>query len=267
MRFFFIGTGAAFTMADDNFQSNAILESEAGERLLIDCGTDARRALKAAGLGRGDVSAVYISHLHGDHVGGLEWLGFTTYFCPDTARLPLYIHEGLVDALWHNSLKAGMEVLDYGYGHLGDFFDVRPLPADGGFVFGGLRLGLVPLLHIHSGEAVMRSYGLMMEAPIGRVLFTSDCLHQPETLMPAYRAAHLIFHDCDTGPHCGGVHAHYRDLRTLPADVKAKMWLYHYPDGPLPDARADGFRGFVRPGQVFELGAVPEEGGLAGLAD
>jgi hypothetical protein len=31
------------------------------------------------------------------------------------------------------------------------------------------------------------------------------------------------------------------------------MWLYHYQDGPLPDAKADGFAGFVNQGQTFEF--------------
>jgi hypothetical protein len=31
------------------------------------------------------------------------------------------------------------------------------------------------------------------------------------------------------------------------------MWLYHYNPGHLPDARADGFRGFVKKGQVFDF--------------
>jgi hypothetical protein len=34
------------------------------------------------------------------------------------------------------------------------------------------------------------------------------------------------------------------------------MWLYHYSDGLLPDAVADGFLGFARPGQVFDLGTA-----------
>ncbi|MBB4264718.1 MBL fold metallo-hydrolase [Roseospira visakhapatnamensis] len=262
MRFYFLGTGSAFTLTEDNFQSNAILETEDGGRLLIDCGTDARHALKAAGLCQRDLSAVYISHLHGDHVGGLEWLGFTTYFNPDLDRPILYIQADLAGPLWRESLKAGMEVLDYGHGTLDDFFDVRPLPATGSFLFGGVRLGLVPLTHIASGEAVMRSYGLMIHAPGGPVLFTSDCLYQPDVLMPYYRAARLIFHDCDTGCRRGGAHCHYSDLVGLPADVKRKTWLYHAADGPRPDAAADGFLGFAQPRQVFDLGA--ERPGVAG---
>jgi len=31
------------------------------------------------------------------------------------------------------------------------------------------------------------------------------------------------------------------------------MWLYHYQDGELPAAVADGFAGFVAKGQVFEF--------------
>ncbi|MBB4313486.1 MBL fold metallo-hydrolase [Roseospira marina] len=256
MRFYFIGTGSAFTLADDNFQSNAVLEADDGRRLLIDCGTDARRALKALGLGREDIHAIYISHLHGDHVGGLEWFGFTSYFCPGSHRPELFLAEDLVGPLWDNSLKAGMAALDFGWARLETFFKVHSLATTGSFDFAGVRLDLVRLLHIRSGEAEMWSYGLMIHAPTGPVLFTSDCLHQPDVLMPWYRAARLIFQDCDTGSRPGGAHAHYSHLCSLPAEIRARMWLYHVKDGPLPDAVADGFLGFVRPGQVFEFGAA-----------
>ena len=54
-----------------------ILESEDGSKLLIDCGTDARHSLHELGLSYKDIEHVYISHLHADHAGGLEWLGFS----------------------------------------------------------------------------------------------------------------------------------------------------------------------------------------------
>ncbi|MQX35100.1 MBL fold metallo-hydrolase [Roseospira navarrensis] len=254
MRLQFLGTGAAFTLADDNFQSNAVLEADDGRRLLIDCGSDVRWALKAAGLSRQDIDAVYISHLHGDHIGGMEWFGFTSYFCPGTARPDLFLCDALAEPLWHSALKAGMEALDFGRARLDHYFSVHPLPPDGRFRFGGAALDLVPVLHIRAGDGEMWSYGLSIGTAAGPVLFTSDCLSQPERLMPWYRAARLIFHDCDTGPRPGGAHAHYSELSTLPADIKARMWLYHHKDGPLPDARAAGFLGFVRPRQTFDLG-------------
>ena len=255
MRFFFLGTGAAFTVAEDNFQSNAILEDEAGRRLLIDCGTDARRALAAAGLRRADIDAVYVSHLHGDHIGGLEWLGLSSYFTPDAPRPRLIVAETLVTPLWHESLKGGMAALPHGPARLEDFFDVEAVPDHGAFTFGAARLSLVPVAHIRSGWTVMRSFGLMIEIAGRTVFFSSDCLNQPEALAPVYGAADLIFQDCDTGPAPTSAHAHFDELRTLPDDIRARMWLYHHGDGPLPDACAAGFAGFARPGQVFDLGA------------
>jgi len=45
-----------------------------------------------------------------------------------------------------------------------------------------------------------------------------------------YETCDLIVHDCETGPFQSGVHAHYDQLRTLSAEVKAKMLLVHYQD-------------------------------------
>jgi hypothetical protein len=64
--------------------------------------------------------------------------------------------------------------------------------------------------------------------------------------------ADIIFQDCETAPFESGVHSHYGKLKTLPDKMKQKMWLYHYQDGDLPDARGDGFRGFVVKGQRFD---------------
>ena len=72
-------------------------------------------------------------------------------------------------------------------------------------------------------------------------------------LSSSYAGAGLIFHDCETGKVKTGIHSHYDDLAQLPAATRAKIWLYGYQPGELPDAVADGFRGFVRPGQRFDL--------------
>jgi len=41
---------------------------------LLDCGATVLQALKAAGIGTTDFNTVFISHLHGDHFGGLPFL-------------------------------------------------------------------------------------------------------------------------------------------------------------------------------------------------
>lgn len=73
-----------------------------------------------------------------------------------------------------------------------------------------------------------------------------------------YKEATIIFHDCETSPFKSGVHSHYEDLKTLPAEIKAKMYLYHYQDNVSTDydtwnakAKEDGFGGFLKIGSLF----------------
>lgn len=42
--------------------------------LLLDCGATSLTALKRLGLDPGEIAAVFVSHLHGDHFGGLPFL-------------------------------------------------------------------------------------------------------------------------------------------------------------------------------------------------
>ncbi len=66
MKLTFLGSSAAFESIADNYQSNLLLESSGQKKLLIDCGSDARRSLHAVGLSCKDITHVYISHLHAD---------------------------------------------------------------------------------------------------------------------------------------------------------------------------------------------------------
>jgi len=71
--------------------------------------------------------------------------------------------------------------------------------------------------------------------------------------MPYYQKADIIFHDCETLKKPSGVHAHFNELVNLDKSIKAKMWLYHYNPIALPDAKKNGFRGFVKKGQIFQF--------------
>lgn len=71
-RLHFIGCGDAFGNGG-RFQTCFWLEG-AGESLLIDCGATSLTALKAAGVEPNDIGCVVLTHLHGDHFGGLPFL-------------------------------------------------------------------------------------------------------------------------------------------------------------------------------------------------
>lgn len=259
MRLTFIGSGSAFSTLPGNFQSNMLFEAvdaATGEtrRLLFDCGSDARWGLRALGLGHADIDAVYVSHLHADHVGGLEWLGLKNYFIAQGRRIPLFVPEPLRRPLWENCLRGGMELLDFGLADLGQLFDVEEVATDESFTWMGASFRLVPLVHLRGGAYLMWSYGVFLETAAGGVLLTSDCRFERDRLDPWYAGSALIFQDCETVPEPSGAHAHFLELSTLEPDLKARMWLYHLNGVDFPDAVGAGFRGIVAPGQSFDLG-------------
>ena len=255
MRLLFLGTGSAFTVGG-NYNSNMLVTADSGRTLLIDAGVDLRHSLHAQGLSYLDLHDIYISHLHSDHIGGLEYIGLSSRFDPRCAKKRLFTHTSLVGPLWTNALRGGMEHVELGASTLEDYFEVHPCAES--FEWEGMRMSLVAAPHVRDPERVTYSYGLMIETGDERVYITTDTRFEPDLLMPHYEAATLIFHDCETSSFKTPVHAHFEGLCSLDAALRAKIWLYHYQPGKLPDAVEAGFLGFVEPGQVFEIGAVSQ---------
>jgi len=250
MKLIFVGSGSAFKF--DNYQSNMVFETEQGNRLLIDCGSDARFSLKAIGITHADIESIYISHMHADHVGGLEWMGFKRKFDPTCGKPRLYTSKFLETDLWSHVLSGGMRSVQGEVTDLHSYFDVHAIRHNGSFQWEGLEFQLVQTVHIMDGFSIVPSFGLLFTINGIKTFLTTDTQFSPEQIKDFYNMADLILHDCETGAFESGVHAHYKKLRTLPEKQKGKMWLYHHQDGPLPDAKADGFLGFIKKGQVFD---------------
>jgi ribonuclease BN (tRNA processing enzyme) len=73
MKLTFAGSGDAFGNGG-RFQTCFLLEAPDSDSILIDCGATSLTALKAAGKEPNDVTAVVLTHLHGDHFGGIPFL-------------------------------------------------------------------------------------------------------------------------------------------------------------------------------------------------
>jgi ribonuclease BN (tRNA processing enzyme) len=253
MKLTFLGTGSAFTIGANNYHSNMLLENDAKERLLIDCGSDARFSLYEQGFSFRDIEDVYISHLHADHAGGLEWLAFSRHFDEDCDKPTLHICETLVDDLWNKVLSGGLSSLQATIANLSTYFNIDPIKVNSTFRWKKLELRIVQTVHIMSGYTLVPSYGLLFEADGLKVFITTDTQFCPHQIMDFYHEADIIFHDCEISKKLSGVHANYRELKTLSPELRKKIWLYHYNPEELPDAKKDGFRGFVKKGQCFNF--------------
>ncbi len=252
MKLTFLGTGSAFTI-EGNYHSNMILENDNQKILLIDCGSDARHSLHELGLTYRDIHSVYISHLHADHVGGLEWLAFTTKFDLSVKKPNLFISEHLVHDLWNKTLSGGLSSLQSEVATLSTYYHVHSVKDHGFFTWEKLKIKLIQTLHVMSGFAILPSFGIEFKVKELSIFITTDTQYGPYQINDFYESSDIIFQDCEIGEHKSHVHAHYDELVKLPEHIKNKMWLYHYNASELPHATEDGFRGFVKKGQCFDF--------------
>ncbi len=252
MKLQFLGSGSAFTPLTENFQSNMIIKS-ANKYLLIDCGSDARHSVAAVGLTHQDIDSVYISHLHADHVGGLEWLAFTNRFGRSPKKTKLYTHPSLVDRLWNNVLSGGLQSIEGNRpACLADFYQIMPIKEDT-FIWEDIVFKLIKTVHTCNGSELSPSYGLYITTAKKSIFITTDTRFEPTHYDDYFLKADLIFHDCDTASYPSPVHAHFSELIKLPSSIKSKMWLYHYSSSKGIDPTAFGFLGFVKRGQEFVI--------------
>lgn len=267
MKITFLGVSS---LLGGGYSSNILLDLGISGTLLIDCGFDIKYSLKNSKRTVEDVKNIYISHLHGDHCLGLEYIGFYNKFILNR-KISLYIHESYVNDLWE-MLKPSMGKLDDGEKNLSDYFYVRPLENYNSFMVGQHTFKIVKNKHISfDGKYNIFSYGLLWsrrgsyeldkESPdIENIYISTDtinpllCKKWPEDILNRVSTCDLFFHEVDFDGNAN--HSPYDDLKALPDYIKSKIWLYHYSidkDIYFNKVKEDGFAGLVKEGQIFEF--------------
>ena len=99
----FLGSGDA-RGSGGRFQT-CILVRSGEENLLIDCGTTSLIAMRRFGVDPSSIDRILISHLHGDHFGGIPFLILDGQFARRTRPLLVAGPEGVEDRI-----KASMEI-------------------------------------------------------------------------------------------------------------------------------------------------------------
>jgi ribonuclease BN (tRNA processing enzyme) len=146
----FVGSGDAFG-SGGRFQTCIRLRGQEFT-VLVDCGATSLTAMKAQDVDPGDVDAVVITHLHGDHFGGLPFLILDGQFARRTRPLTVLGPAGV-----GSRLEAAMEVLYPGSSGVQRRFEVRIVELDGAGArrtVGPLTVGSWEVDHASGGPAL-----------------------------------------------------------------------------------------------------------------
>ena len=233
--------GVGSSQAVELGSASAVLERDGEPLLMIDCGQEALTAYLAAYAA--PPAALFITHVHMDHVGGLERLFYRIYFDPERrGRVRLYVPASVVPHL-QSRLADYPGVIAEGGANWWDAFQL--VPVSRGFWHAGLWFEVFPVRH-HLPDT---AFGLRLA---GSLVWTGDTRPIPEMLARHADAGELVAHDCALvgNPSHSGVD----DLeREYDARLRARLLLYHY--GSAADAQALRERGYrvASPAEVVAL--------------
>ena len=226
LSFLTLGVGDAFSAL--RYSSCLAVEAE-GQVLLIDCPHPIRKMMREASLSSGvtldadRVSGLVLTHLHADHSSGLEGLAYFSFFVLKR-KLALLAHPDVTRRLWDGHLAAGMECLIEKHGaqpnlkHFEDYFTHTPLSLEAPVRFGPFTVECRRTYHHLPTTAFRIRAG-------GRCLGYSADTAFDEGLIAWLAEADLVVHETNYG-----VHTPYEKLAALPAELRARMRLIHYPD-------------------------------------
>jgi hypothetical protein len=186
---------------------------------ILGCGHTIKHALHDQNMSFRDVDAVYISHVHGDHVFGLERLAYEALF-KYKKRVKLFFHESLQQELWDQTLKGSLGRIGEGPACFDDFFDLHPLSSPEFSVLGN-HYQLVPVKHTPGKPA----FGLQINDD---VFYSTDTIAIPDVI--ASLDFHTCFHDVTLSSK-NPVHATLGSLiEQYPENTRKKMYLMSYED-------------------------------------
>ncbi|SOC25701.1 beta-lactamase family protein [Ureibacillus xyleni] len=227
MKIYPLGVGGAFTKT--NYHNNYILQLNE-TNLLVDAGTTLRNSITEANFSYTDIDFVFISHLHFDHVGGLEEMVMQRYWQFNASqhtpeKTKIIVHEKLLPAL-KKLLSNGLENQDR---TVDDFCSFITLSDGEVYTFGDYEFSLFNTTNAHVKDLLSSGFKLAWQE--GNILFTGDIkwMEQANILSRIDEKTVAIFQDISFTSN--GVHATMEEvLQYYPTDLHVKIYGMHYND-------------------------------------
>jgi len=184
----FVGSGDAFG-SGGRFQACISVRAE-GTHILLDCGATSLVAMRRFGVDPASVDAVVVSHLHGDHFGGLPFLVLDAQFSRRERPLVVAGPPGLRDRV----LDA-MEVFFPGSSKTERRFELRfvELPERIETAIGAITMTGYEVAHASGAPA----YALRLACDGKVIAYSGDC-EWSEALVEAARGADLFICEAHT---------------------------------------------------------------------
>ncbi|RMG40979.1 MAG: MBL fold metallo-hydrolase [Methanobacteriota archaeon] len=235
----FIGTGNSECL---NFYNTNMLISRNAKHLLIDCGWTAKEALLNQRLSIRDIDAIFITHIHGDHVFGLERFGFESRYVHNH-RIKLFVTRDVLYPLWNECLMGCMGYSSDGKNDIGSFFEI--IQIDDSFSWQGLDFKVFPTTHTVGKP----SYGIRLA---GCFTFTSDTKAIPD-LDKITQDDPYVFHDLCLAVDHHPAHATIPELiQSYPPELLKRIYAVHYEDDIMNHIhKLKNFAGWVKQGEIF----------------
>lgn len=228
MRALILGIGDAFTSR--GFGTSAVLEGPGGF-VLLDCPDLIHRAIREACETSGwkvdynSIDDLVITHLHGDHVNGLEsfgWARFVSRLRGANMVLPrVHTHPAAAGRMWERLAPAMDPPLTKGgrCSTIEDFFDLRVFEPGRPIHVAGLTVECRYTIH------PVPTIGLKVSDGRRTLGWSGDTCFEPAHI-DWLSNADLIVHEANLGP----AHTQIELLNALPAAIRRKMRITHVVD-------------------------------------
>lgn len=225
VRFRFLGCGDAFG-SGGRFQTCFHVQA-ASEQFLIDCGASSLIAMKRFGVDPSAIGTILISHLHGDHFGGLPFFLLDAQFVARRTR-PLVVAgpPGLAARL-----EAALEVFFPGSSATAWRFELQivELPTGETTTIGSIEVRPVTVVHASGAPA----YAVRVECG-GKVLAYSGDTEWTDALIEVAQDADLFICEAYTFERKLRFHLDFRTLMDQQAPLGCRrLILTHLSDDML----------------------------------